>query len=65
MVEDQRQGAVIVANTVAKPLDKARPMRAAVECRPSAATATDGPGRSAYSYGSDGGGYPCGHGQVG
>ena len=25
MVEDQRQGAVTVANTVAKPLDKARP----------------------------------------
>src|SRR5580700_10423696 len=43
-VEDQRQGGVAVANTVAKPLDKARPMRTAVEYRPSAATATGGPG---------------------
>jgi hypothetical protein len=31
-VEDQRQGAVTVACTVAKPLDKARPMRTTVEC---------------------------------
>ena len=43
-----------VANAVAKPLDKARPIRTAVECRPSAATATDGPGRCAHSYGADG-----------
>src|SRR5215471_2971308 len=49
-VENQRQGAM----TVAKPLDKARPIRTAVECRPSAATATDGPGRCAHSYESGG-----------
>jgi len=47
---DQRQGAV----TVAKPLDKARPKRIAVECPPSAATATDGPGQCAHSCGSEG-----------
>jgi hypothetical protein len=46
-VEDQRQSAVTVANAVAKPLDKARPMRTAVERRPSAASATDDPGRYA------------------
>jgi hypothetical protein len=42
-----------VANTVAKPLDKARPMRTAVECPPSTGTAMDGPGRCAHSYGSE------------
>jgi hypothetical protein len=41
-VGDQRQGAVTVANTVAKPLDKMRPVRTAVECRSSTRTATDG-----------------------
>jgi hypothetical protein len=38
-VGDQRQGAVTVANTVAKPLDKTRPVRTAVECPPSTQTA--------------------------
>jgi len=42
---------VAVANAVAKPLDKARPMRTTAEYRPSAATATDGAGRCAHSYG--------------
>ena len=56
-VGDQRQDAVTVANTVAKPLDKTRPVRTAVECRPSAQTATDGPGRCAHSYGSEGWGF--------
>src|SRR5438552_16695242 len=46
-VEDQRQGAVTVANTVAKPLDTTLPMRTSVEYRPSTATATDGRGRCA------------------
>jgi hypothetical protein len=45
---------VTVANTVAKPLDEARLLRTAVECLSSAATAIDGPGRCAYSYGSEG-----------
>ena len=52
-VEDQHQGAVTVANTVAKPLDKTRPMQTAVECPSSTQAATDGPGRRAHSYGSD------------
>ena len=51
---DQFQGAVTVASTVAKPLDKARPVRTAVGCPSSAQTATDGLGRLAHSYGSDG-----------
>ena len=42
------------ANTAAKPLDNTCPRRAGVECRPSARTATDGPGRRAHSYGSKG-----------
>jgi len=44
------RAAVTVANTVAKPTDKARPVRTTVECPSSARTATDGPGRCAYSY---------------
>jgi hypothetical protein len=52
-VEDQRQGAVTVANAVAKRMDKARPMRTAVECPSSARPRLDGPGRGAHSYGSD------------
>jgi hypothetical protein len=47
MIEDQRQSVMTVANTVAKPLDKARPMRTPVEYPPSARTAMDGPGRLA------------------
>ena len=46
--------AVAVANAVAKPLDKTRPLRTAVECPSKTRTATDGPGRCAHSYGSDG-----------
>jgi hypothetical protein len=53
-VEDHRRGTATVANTVAKPLDKARPMRTAVECPPSARTATNGPRRLAQAYGSRG-----------
>jgi len=41
------------AKTAAKPLDNACPVRTTLECRPSTRTATDGPGRCAYSYGSD------------
>lgn len=37
--------------TAAKPLGNACPVRTTLECRPSTRTATDGPGRSAYSYG--------------
>jgi len=36
-----------------KPLDKARPTWTVMEYRPSAATARDGPGRCAHSYGSE------------
>jgi hypothetical protein len=45
---------VAAANTAAKPLDNACPVRATLECRPSVGPATDGPGRCACSYGSDG-----------
>jgi hypothetical protein len=53
-VGDQRQGAVTVANTVAKPPYNACPRRTDLECRPSTRTMTDGPGRCAHSYGSEG-----------
>src|SRR6266568_9311924 len=46
--------AATVANTVAKPLDNACPVRTTLECRPSTRTATDGSGRCAHSYGSEG-----------
>ena len=46
--------AVTAANTAAKPLDNACPVRTTLECRPSIGIATDGPGRCAYSYGSEG-----------
>src|ERR1700748_3074350 len=42
------------ATTAAKPLDNTRSGLTAVECRPSAATTVDGPGRCAHSYGSEG-----------
>ena len=45
------------AATVAKPTDKARPVRTTVECPSSARTATDGPGRCARSYGAEGWGF--------
>ena len=40
--------------TAAKMLDSTRPRWTGVECRPSARTATDHPGRCAYSYGTEG-----------
>jgi len=46
-VEDQRRSAVTAANTAAKPLGNACPGWTAVECRPSARTAMDGPERVA------------------
>jgi hypothetical protein len=45
---------VTVANTAAKPLDSTCLVWTAVECQPRAATATDGSGRPAHSYGSEG-----------
>jgi hypothetical protein len=42
-VGNQHQGAVTVANTVAKPLDNACPVQTTLEYRPIARTATDGP----------------------
>jgi hypothetical protein len=52
--ENQSRSAATAANTAAKPLDSACPEWTTVECRPSTRTATDGPGRCAYSYGSEG-----------
>jgi hypothetical protein len=43
-----------VADTVAKPLDGARRTWTTLEYRPSPRLVTDGPGRCAYSYGSEG-----------
>jgi hypothetical protein len=45
------------AVTVAKPTDKAHPVRTTVECPSSARTATDGPGRGARSDGAEGWGF--------
>ena len=42
------------SNTVAKPLDNARRTWTTLEYRPSAQTATDGPGQCAHSYGLEG-----------
>ena len=53
-VEDQCHSAVTAANTAAKPLDNTGPVQTTVECRPSAQTAMDGPGRLASAYGSEG-----------
>ena len=53
-VGDRGRSAATAANTAAKPLDNTGPRWTAVECRPSARTATDSPGRCAYSYGSEG-----------
>jgi hypothetical protein len=53
-VEDRSRSAMTAANTVAKRLDNACPVRTTLECRPSARTATDGPGRCAHSNGSEG-----------
>ena len=46
--------AATVANTVAKPLDGARRTWTTLEYRPSPRPVTDGPGRLAHSYGSEG-----------
>ena len=56
-VEDQRRSAATVANTVAKPLDNSRRTWTTLEYRPSVRTATDGSGRLAHSYGSEGWGF--------
>ena len=42
------------ANTAAKPLDNDLTVQTILEYRPSAQTATDGPGRRAHSYGAEG-----------
>ena len=53
-VEDQRRSAATVANTVAKPLNNTRRTWTTLEYRPSPRPVTDGPGRLAHSYGSEG-----------
>ena len=53
-VGDQCRSTATVANTVAKPLDNACPVRTALEYRPSLRPVMDGLGRCAHSYGSDG-----------
>jgi hypothetical protein len=53
-IEDQRRSAATVAKTVAKPLDGARRTWTTLEYRPSLRPVTDGPGRLAHSYGSEG-----------
>jgi hypothetical protein len=50
---DQCRPAATAADTAAMKADNAGHVRTPVEYRPSAQTATDGPGRYAYSYGSD------------
>ena len=52
-VEDQRHSAA----TVAKPLNNTRRTRTTLESRPSPRPVTDGPGRLAHSYGSEGWGF--------
>ena len=51
--EDKRRSIATVAKTVAKPLDGARRTLTTLECRPSAQTTADDPGRLAHFYGSD------------
>jgi hypothetical protein len=53
-VEDQRRFAATVAKTVAKPLNNTRRTWTTLEYRPSPRPVTDGPGRCAHPYGSDG-----------
>jgi hypothetical protein len=53
-VGDQRRSAAIVARTVAKPLNSTRRTWTTLEYRPSLRPLTDGPGRLAHSYGSEG-----------
>ena len=58
-VEDRSRSAVTAANTAAKPLDNTCRGWIPVECRTSAQTAADGPGR--YGYSCQGtSGLPCG-----
>ena len=56
-VGDQRRSAATVANVVAKPLDSARRTWTTMEYRPSLRPVTDGLGRLAHSYGSEGWGF--------
>ena len=52
-IEDQRRSAVTVAKTVAKPLNSTRRVDdSGISAQPT--TVTDGPGRLAHSYGSEG-----------
>ena len=53
-VGDQRRTAATVAKTVAKPLNSTRRTWTTLEHRPSPRPVTDGPGRCAHSYGSEG-----------
>ena len=53
-VENRSRTASTAANAAARRLDNACPIRTTVECRPSAQTAMDGPGRLASAYGSEG-----------
>ena len=56
-VGDQHRGAATVAKTVAKPLNSTRRTWTTLEYRPSLRPVTDGPGRYAHSYGSEGWGF--------
>jgi len=56
-VEDQYRSAATVAKTVAKPLNNTRRTWTTLEYRPSPRPVTDGPGRRAHSYGSEGWGF--------
>ena len=56
-VEDQGRSATTVAKTVAKPLNSTRRTWTTLEYRPSPRPVTDGPGRLAHSYGSEGWGF--------
>ena len=55
--ERTRRSAATVAKTVAKPLDSTRRTWTTLEYRPSLRPVTDGPGRLAHSYGSEGWGF--------
>ena len=56
-VEDQCRSAATVAKTAAKPLHNTRRTWTTLEYRPSPRPVTDGPGRRAHSYGSEGWGF--------
>ena len=59
-VGNQHRGAATVAKTVAKPLNSTRRTWTTLEYRPSLRPVTDGPGRCAHSYGSEGQGHAGG-----